>query len=71
MMKYIVNKVLLALVLLTGCLAVQAQNISNKLWQDSKETISTPTAAASYSMKVCTIGLVSTVPRKVSPPKWE
>ena len=34
-MEYIRNKVLLVLVLLTGCLAVQAQNINNKLWQDS------------------------------------
>ena len=32
MMEYIRNKVLLVLVLLTGCLAVQAQNINNKLW---------------------------------------
>lgn len=31
MMEYIRNKVLLVLVLLTGCLAVQAQNINNKL----------------------------------------
>lgn len=30
MMEYIRNKVLLVLVLLTGCLAVQAQNINNK-----------------------------------------